>query len=281
MTPVHAWVHSVPKMTTEANIELPISEEEWDSGVSDEGEILVALRKRYPAPAFALLTQVSNATGGRRSRIADAIAMGLWPSRGIEMHGFEIKVRREDWLGELKNPAKADVFTNFCHRWWLVAGDDKIVRPGELPPNWGLLVFKPRGLFCEKEAPLLTPKPPTLELVAAILRRVQDSYVLKKDIAKMLHAERAESDERARRMYGEKGERLEKLIADFEKASGVRMSRWGDNATDIGEAVYLILENRDAIRKAHFDNLRAQARASLDTLDAIAAVITPKEEDAK
>lgn len=263
--------------TPEADIELPLPDE-WGPGISGESEILVSLRRRYPPKAFALLTQVSNATGGRRTRIADALAMGLWPSRGLEMHGFEIKVSRQDWVAELKNPAKADTFAKFCHRWWLIAGDDTIVRAGELPPNWGLLVFRPRGLVCDKDAPLLAPQPPTWDFLAAILRRVQESHIQKGDIAKLLRDEREEADERARRLHGEKGERLEKLIEDFEKASGVRLNKWGHDAANVGEAVYLILENRDLIRRAHFDKLREEARAALETLDAIAAAITPKEE---
>jgi hypothetical protein len=52
--------------------------------------------------------------------------MSLWPSRGIELHGIEIKVSRNDWLKELGDPAKADEIARFCDRWWVAAGDESI-----------------------------------------------------------------------------------------------------------------------------------------------------------
>src|SRR5438876_1169784 len=71
---------------------------------------------------------------------ADALAMSLWPSRGLELHGFEIKASRADWRTELRNPETADEIATRCDRWWIVAGSADIVTDGELPPTWGLLV---------------------------------------------------------------------------------------------------------------------------------------------
>lgn len=69
--------------------------------------LLTLLAKRYPDPEYALLTQVADQTGWR-SRIADAVAIGCWKSRGLYIHGFEIKVSRSDWLFERKHPEKAE-----------------------------------------------------------------------------------------------------------------------------------------------------------------------------
>lgn len=84
--------------------------------------IVEALRKRYPEPAYALITEVRNSTGYARSRTgyADAIAMGCWPSRGLDVQGFEFKTDRGDWLREWKNPIKADQFVKYCDYWWVV-----------------------------------------------------------------------------------------------------------------------------------------------------------------
>lgn len=263
-----------PVPTQEANIELPLE----DDFLADEDELFAALRKRFPPQAFALLSQVSNATGGRRTRVADALALGLWPSRGIELHGFEIKRQRADWVLELNNPAKADAFAKFCHRWWVVAACDGIVREGELPPAWGLLVAGTRGLICDKEAPLLTPQPVTLDFVAALLRRVRDSYVPQKDVARLLRNERKDAQEYERRHTEHNLGRLAKTIKDFEAASGVKVDALLWDAGDIGEAVRMVMENRDPILRRNLDKLREQARAALATLDAIAAVTIPKEE---
>jgi hypothetical protein len=82
---------------------------------------------------------VKNGIGWEANRILD-----LWGSfgaeRGAKLHGHEIKVSRSDWLVELKDPTKAEAFTPYCDYFWLVVSDKSIVRPGELPEGWGLMV---------------------------------------------------------------------------------------------------------------------------------------------
>lgn len=111
-------------------------------------EIESALRAKYAAPEYALIFEVRNGTGfaRRTARYADAIAMNLYPSRGLEIIGFEIKASRADWLRELKNPDKAEEIGKFCDRWYVVIGDKDIVKPGELPACWGLIVPRGNGL---------------------------------------------------------------------------------------------------------------------------------------
>src|SRR4051812_18306594 len=73
-------------------------------------DLVAALERRVPRPEYVLLEQVRGATGITEGadRSADAIAMSVWPSRGLELHGFEVKVSRGDWLRELREPAKAE-----------------------------------------------------------------------------------------------------------------------------------------------------------------------------
>ena len=74
-----------------------------------------ALRFSFPEDQYALLFEVRNSTGyGKRIRSADALAMSLWPSRGLELIGFEIKRSRIDWLKELSQPEKAEEICRFC-----------------------------------------------------------------------------------------------------------------------------------------------------------------------
>lgn len=103
-------------------------------------EVTEALRARFAPPAWAFLTNVSNGTGSRANRWADAIAMSVWPSRGLDIHGFEVKISRKDFLRELKDPQKAEEIARFCDYWWIAVGDPEIVKTGELPSAWGLLV---------------------------------------------------------------------------------------------------------------------------------------------
>lgn len=82
--------------------------------------------------------------GHDAARICDYMAMDLWTGYGIDrgpkLHGHEVKVSRSDWLSELKDPSKAESFAQYCDYWWLVVSDKAIVRPGELPEGWGLMI---------------------------------------------------------------------------------------------------------------------------------------------
>src|SRR5579859_3830851 len=136
-----------------------------------EEYMLAALAKRFAAPAYAFIPHCANATGAVATRTADAIAMSLWPSRGLELHGFEVKVDRSDWLRELKDPKKADDLFGYFDRWWLVVSEASIVAEGELPPTWGLMESAGAGIRVRQEAPKLEPQKFTRHFLAAILRR--------------------------------------------------------------------------------------------------------------
>jgi hypothetical protein len=56
-----------------------------------EFELFQALRPLYPAREYALLPQVANGTGAGSKRHCDALALSLWPSRGLYLTGFEMK----------------------------------------------------------------------------------------------------------------------------------------------------------------------------------------------
>lgn len=141
-----------------------------------ERNVLDLLAERHAAPEWAFLRHVANGTGGHKARTADGIAMNLWPSRGLELHGFEVKTYRSDWLRELSDPAKADEIASRCHRWWVVAGDDAVVAQADLfPQTWGLMVVREEALTVVREAPPLTPAPLTWEFLAGILRRAAEA----------------------------------------------------------------------------------------------------------
>ena len=101
------------------------------------------LRNRYDYPEWAFFTEVN----GEDGRSADAIAINMWPSRKYEIHGFEIKASRGDWLKELRTPSKADFFVGQCDRWFMVAAKKDIIRKEELPEDWGLLEIRNNRIF--------------------------------------------------------------------------------------------------------------------------------------
>lgn len=132
-------------------------------------QIKLGIRSSF-AQGYQTFFEVGNDTGTRVSRHADAVAIGIWPSTGHQVHGFEVKVSRTDFLNEMKDPSKSQAIFRFCHRWSL-ATPPGLVKVDELPPNWGLVTFDGKCLRTVKKAPLLTPEPLSPGFVAALVRR--------------------------------------------------------------------------------------------------------------
>lgn len=233
--------------------------------------VIAALAKRHPAPEWAFFEQVANSTGFSASRWADAMAFNVYPSRGLEIHGFEVKVSRGDWLRELKEPAKVeDGNFRFCHRWWVVVGDAEIVKEGELPTSWGLLVPDARhGLKAAVKAPLLGPQEPTRAFLAATLRKAAEASVplsaLEERVAEKAKQLEEQKDWRTQELERRLGE-VEKRVAEFEAASGVKIERW--NAGQIGAAVKLFMGRSLPEHVSRFEQARNLVAASNRDLEA-------------
>lgn len=213
----------------------------------DASEVRQALRLRYAAPEYALFEEVGNATGSRCNRHADAVAMAIWPSRGLFVHGFEIKVERRDWLNEKKNPSKADEVARYCDFWWLVVGDSTIVQAGELPETWGLLELQGKALVCKTEATKLEAEQLDRGFLAAVLRRAHESAPALAADAERRGYERATTEGTGAQAYELKRlktevETLQRLIDDFQKKSGVKIDRWSHG--DVALAVNKLLRDR-------------------------------------
>ena len=215
--------------------------------------VMAALAKRYPAPEYALFPEVRDHTGFARAtpHTADALVMGLWPSRGLELLGFEVKVSRADWQRELKDPSKAEAVCRFCDRWWIAAGSAGIVQAGELPPTWGLLVLTSRGFRVEVDAPRLDPQPIDRPMLASLMRRVHERTV---PDTHLKEAER-KGYERGRRVgYGdaetlkEQVADLRTTIAEFECRSGVQLRGWDHG--QVGDAVRAVLHGASQCERA-------------------------------
>jgi hypothetical protein len=154
--------------------ELPIEEPET---TATEADVVDALERRYSATAgngrrYATAYGVRSRAGFDARRTADFVAMDLWPSGGLRLHGHEVKVSRSDWLRELKEPEKSAEFIPWMNCWWLVVSDSRIVRPGELPDGWGLLVMRGGALAVVQAAPKREARPLTPSRLAALLRAV-------------------------------------------------------------------------------------------------------------
>ena len=157
----------------------PVVEPEPTPVKATERDVLDCLARRYGERygngyRWAYAEHVKSATGfamgSDRLRIADAIAVDCWQSKGMEIHGQEVKVSRSDWLTELRDPDKAEAFRPYVDRWWLVVPDRSIVRD-DLPSGWGLMVATVGGgTRIVKRAPRLSPIDLPRPMLASLLR---------------------------------------------------------------------------------------------------------------
>jgi len=250
-----------------------------------EAELFGKIKNRYSPPQWATFRHVANSTGYAKKRTADAISMGLWPSQGLEIHGFEIKVSRADWQRELALPEKSAPIQRYCDRWWIVVPDAKIVdkEAGELPKTWGLLALRGQKLYTIVDAPKLRAKKLSRGFVAAVLRRAYEANQVP-DLEDQVRAELREEIERSVG-YGQQitldslrrqNEELKKKVEIFEKMakmSGVHLSDW--NYEDIAKTVGLVRGDRKNLTRQlqnifdQLDRFHGEVKTSLEELGAL------------
>ena len=239
-------------------------------------ELFRRLDAKFPPPAWLMLREVRDATGFGACRSADAMAFGVWPSRGLAIIGFEIKSARADWLRELKAPEKAESIARSCDEWWLVAGKG-VAKSNEIPKNWGWLEPKGRGLTVMKAA--VENGNPALprELLMSVVRKMTESYVPKSAVDRDV---RAAAEHLAKTRYDERGYELERLqrlavkVREFSAASGINIDGgdWGMLTQDwktIGNVVRAVLSNSLVHQ---IDSIREAAKAVDEAMDAVLGI---------
>lgn len=241
-------------------------------------QVRLRLRKRFPAPEYAYFDEIPNGTAGHKSRTLDALAMSVWPSRGLRLIGIEIKASRADWQRELRNPAKAEALFQYCHHFYLAVGDERVVQPGELPPTWGLLIPRGGQLVAKVEAPLIQPQPLTYSFLAAILRRASEVQPEEAALKTRLEAALAEKERewQSRQPYVVKQlqdelVRLRRSIQAFEEKSGVKIDAW--SGAHMGEAVARLYRMQDPAYRERASRIRDSAQRLPETADAELAEI--------
>lgn len=225
-----------------------------------EASIAHLLRKKYGTNEWAFMCQVRNTTGdAHQSRYADALAFGLWPSRGLEILGFEIKVSRGDWKKECETPEKAEAIAQFCDRWWIVAPVG-IARKEELPAGWGLMETEGSQLKVTKDAPKLEPKEPSRGFWCSVMRafteQVDVQAQIKVQVAIATEAARKEGEESSDSFHTsmlktaeEKAKRAEQQARDASDELGevlrnIGCSRQELRSLPLKEMVYVLREGR-------------------------------------
>lgn len=125
------------------------------------------IRRRYEPPEWHCEAEVTI----ERRRL-DVVAFNMWGARKWRIVGFEIKVRRGDWLKELQNFQKSEGWLAVCDAFYVVTTPG-LVKSDELPEGWGHLELAGSRLMTKRAAlarePLSTfPR----ELAARFLTRM-------------------------------------------------------------------------------------------------------------
>ena len=194
-------------------------------------DVKAALRAHYKVAEYALMWEVSNATGSNSRRHADAVVMNLWPSRGLFIEGIEIKVSRSDWRRELEQPEKSEPIARYCDYWWIVAPAG-IVQEHEVPAMWGYKQVSDKGAVRTiKQAPKKDPVPLDRGFVAAMLRRASeaDAGMVERLVDRQIAAEReriAKEIETGIARRTRSFEKLEDKLAKLKEAGIDLMNQW-------------------------------------------------------
>lgn len=260
-------------------------------------QVLDALRRRWPSPAYAMLREVRNGVGfsRRQDRYADAVVVSCYPSRGLWIAGVEVKVDHADWRRELADPAKAAEIQKWCHHWW-IAAPAGLIDIGDVPATWGLIEIEGTGrtarCVTRREAPRLDPQAADLVFLASVLRNASESAEnaiahavseATEDLRKELGDEAVRAlQSKIRALETERSSMRERIAAvdRFERASGVAVSdRWSsDGKAARFKAVESLLSLLESGGRYRMDDLALAAerlQAAVSSINAAREVLAP------
>lgn len=141
------------------------------------------LRERYgktgqggSSKRYVFVEQVAPATGfSRRATWIDGMALSMWPSDGLHREAFEVKVARQDFLSEIRDPAKNLWFKTHCHFFWYVTGPDVVSTADEIPEGCGWMLAQKGRLVIKKQATRKDlPKTIDADFFAAVARSMEN-----------------------------------------------------------------------------------------------------------
>ena len=252
------------------------------------GQIEAALAKRFASPEYAFMPQLNQGTGSNGGRRADAVAFSLWPSRGLHLSGFEIKVSRSDLATEIKKPEKAEAIQRFCDFWWLVTPAGLTNEMDILPPTWGLMEVTGRGVKVKRQAPKLEPETWTRAFIASTFRAFHETvpylranFVCVDDVEGEISKRATEISERERKGTDRQLSELRSAVDAFEKASGIEIrNEW--RTAEIGRALRALIHTEGIVDSRYVVNALqgqrdriAQGLASIDA--ALSAIVEPQQ----
>lgn len=243
-------------------------------------QLLEKLRQKYIGQSgqWAFITQVRNGTGWNSvTRTADAMAMGMWPSTGLKLIGFELKVSRSDWLHEVKNPDKHQEMKQFCDEWYLVIPDMSIIKDGEVPEDWGIMAATGRGkmIVVERKASKLEPVHVDRLFLASLFRNITEKmipYEMHQSALKQTEKYATENALRVNKTKFEQAIETERKIKEFEDATGIKFEDWRRDHLALAE----IVKNAEA---GKYDNVLKKMEQLRETSERITKFIDGEIEE--
>jgi hypothetical protein len=224
--------------------------------------MLDLLRRQYEGErggmslSHVVVEEVAPGTGfSSVARWADVLVLGVWPSKGLTLDGYEIKASRADLKRELADPTKAEAVARYCDSWTLLAWDDAVLVDG-IPEGWGIVTTVDgehgRELKRKRAAAKRTPEPWPRAFVCSLVRNAYQQAPGAAFIARAVAAaaERAVRDGRsqekneirhamrplAEAIYGKDSWRWPSEAHDAEKLMKVAAERLAQGVLNIGGA---------------------------------------------
>lgn len=235
-----------------------------------------AIQVKYSHDQWRVWFEVTQSTGYASGRRADAVVMNIWPSKDYQIHVFEVKVSRSDFKAELADLTKWKAVGQYADFFWL-ACPVGLVRPDEVPSEWGLMELTKSGLRIKKQAPVRSdPAPLDRGFAASLLRSGQDltQQEIDKRVSEGIEAGRAGIMESAKMRHETemtrlkmRQERLEKWNSEFTDVFGIHPNT---HISPSEMAARIKLASK--IERRSFDHLASQARVFAELIEAIRPV---------
>ena len=241
---------------------------------------------RWRDPEWAIMWEVGQGTGAQSGRYADAVMMSLWPSRGLELHGVEIKVSRSDWRREAADPGKAEAVARYCDRWWIHTPPGVVPDLSEMPPAWGLREWDGRNWSTRREAEKTEAEPVSRVFLASMLRRADGALRAMERAAEQRGQASVEvARQRLEEAYAKKiDDEVKRRTSDLERIAANRAAfdaafgkdvlvHWGVDHASLGRAARTLHD----MRPNGYGSFAQRLRAAADEIDALQALVMTED----
>jgi len=233
-------------------------------------------RSDLAQPRYVVAIQVNNGAGFNYGRTLDAVVFDTWPSKGLALHGLEIKCSKSDLRRELQQPAKFAEFAPYLDTFSIV-GPKEVIDRDIIPKRWGIYVPDDNGALRTIRKPLYLHEPGERDRetcdrsFAAGFCRALVQRSLSTDAHKAAEEAGFEAGKASCAHDLRQAAALKEVVEEFEAASGVSLNSY-HGGIRIGEAVKFVLGGGLDTRFVYSSDLRDLGTRLLklaDELDAL------------